>query len=230
MKEEVEHPVLSAEPHQKNNPARPESTAPHAAPTESSDQSGEKEELLRELTEIALKRTSQNQIQPEFRERLGYVLQRLTQIHKVSYTVLEQTSGVTRQNISKILKKYQREHLESGLPLEKGTNFAMKGIKESLESDLSKRASNITNSYLTLGKNLYEKYEGEALKRGYKVPNLVEIAVTSFLTYGDLYIALLETEQKNSELRSYVDQLENALSEFYVRNKKLKQVITLNVR
>jgi|GEM_PF-6289006 len=207
-------------------PAKTHATPPD--PPEQADQSGEKEKLINELVEIAKHRNAQNNILPEFKDRIGDVLHELTQVHGVTFTVLEQLTGVTRQNLSKILKKHQKEHFEPGEQFGKAANLADKGVKKTLEADLSKRASDITSAYLNLGKSLFDKFESKAIQQGFTIQTLAETAVSSYLSYGDLYAAALKTEQENIELRKYINEIDTAAIELLNRNKNLKRAI-LNI-
>ncbi len=187
----------------------------------------EKEKLLDELVVIAEIRTPSNQIQDENRARFGFLLDQLVRKHGVTLSDLQDSTGMTRQNLSKFLKKYRSEHVEPGLPLKKGESFAEKGVKKTLEGDISKFASELTSKYLDLGKTLFERYEARSSALGYSLPNLANKAISSFLFHGDFYSHMLKLENENQKLREEIHVLETMVIRYDNRIKSYERTLTI---
>ncbi len=184
-----------------------------------------KEQLISELTELARQRDNRGQLQPEVQSKFGMVAEDLVTNYGLSFNQLEDKIGMTRHAISKYVKAYRKGHVDAGLELQKGESLASKGVKTTLEKDLSRRATEITNKFLNLGQALYDKYELEAAGKGYRLPVLADHAIGAFLKQGELYPMVIKLEKENDSLRAWIDELEEGIIFLRSENKKLKIVL-----
>ncbi len=200
-------------------------TAPEYEPITAERESGAAEALITELTELAGERDAKNQLTEAVRNRFCVVLEELISKHSLSFTLLEGRVGMSRQALAKYLKNFRKEHVKESLKLGKQLVQPKKAIKKTIEDDLSERASEMTSRYLNLGESIFQKYELEAMQRGFRITILADRAIESYLRYGDLYSGLIKADAENEELRLYINELEAALIYIHNRNKKLERVI-----